>query len=85
MNVSGLVQGVLFRAETKKIALQLSLTGQVKNNPDGTVTIVAEGSTKDLLKLRQWCRQGSKAARVEKIEEKWQNEAKGFNSFNIVF
>ena len=46
--VSGRVQGVWFRAGTREQALQLGLCGWVKNCPDGTVEIHAEGGKEAL-------------------------------------
>ena len=43
MRVTGLVQGVGFRWTTQMIAQELGITGTVKNNPDGSVSIVAQG------------------------------------------
>ncbi|EME8179550.1 TPA: acylphosphatase [Enterococcus faecium] len=44
MNVQGLVQGVGFRYMTKMVADQLGVTGTVKNEDDGSVTIEAIGN-----------------------------------------
>ena len=44
MNVQGRVQGVGFRYMTKKVADQLGVTGTVKNEDDGSVTIEAIGN-----------------------------------------
>lgn len=43
MNVQGRVQGVGFRYMTKIVADQLGITGTVKNEEDGSVTIEACG------------------------------------------
>lgn len=43
MNVQGRVQGVGFRYMTKIVADQLGVTGTVKNEEDGSVTIEAAG------------------------------------------
>jgi acylphosphatase len=40
---SGQVQGVYFRATTEQISRDFSVTGQVKNLPDGRVWLFAEG------------------------------------------
>ncbi len=66
--IYGRVQGVFFRAWTEDKALELRLKGWVRNNPDGTVEVVAEGSEKDLETLISWCRKGPPDARVERIE-----------------
>ena len=46
--VHGRVQGVFFRQNTRQQAQQLHLTGYARNNPDGTVTIEAEGPAEAL-------------------------------------
>lgn len=40
----GTVQGVGFRAATRHIASEMKLKGSVKNLPDGTVEIYAQGT-----------------------------------------
>ncbi|WP_455675288.1 acylphosphatase [Pradoshia sp.] len=42
--VSGLVQGVGFRYYTERLALSKQVKGWVRNLPDGTVEIVAQGN-----------------------------------------
>ncbi|MBT9393348.1 acylphosphatase [Hymenobacter sp. NST-14] len=66
--VHGRVQGVFYRQSTRQQARQLGLTGYARNNPDGTVTIEAEGPPEALAQLEQWCHQGPPAARVEEVE-----------------
>jgi acylphosphatase len=65
ITVAGRVQGVFFRASTKTSADHLSIKGFVKNQPDGSVYIEAEGEEKDLEQFIDWCSQGPKAAKVE--------------------
>jgi acylphosphatase len=62
--VSGKVQGVYFRHETKENALALGLTGKVSNLPDGTVHIIATGPIESLDLFTAWCRQGPPTATV---------------------
>ncbi len=45
---SGRVQGVGFRWTTRRIAGQFAVTGWVRNEPDGTVRLVAEGTHDEL-------------------------------------
>ena len=47
LTISGKVQGVFYRQNTKKLAESLNLTGYVQNNNDNTVTIVAQGKEKE--------------------------------------
>ena len=46
--VHGIVHGVGFRATAKRFADQLNLRGFVRNVPDGTVEICAQGERKNL-------------------------------------
>lgn len=62
--VSGRVQGVFFRDSTKKMADIMGLHGFVKNQPDGTVYIEAEGDNDMLVRLIQWCHHGPELANV---------------------
>ena len=69
LKISGRVQGVLFRINTKKKALELNLVGFVKNNIDKTVEIIAEGKESNLKKLINWCYQGLPGAKVDNIKK----------------
>lgn len=85
IKVYGLVQGVNFRYYTQKYALSLNLKGYVKNNDDGSVEIVGLGEEENLKKLIEWAKVGPPAARVEKIEVKWQKPTRKFNTFEIKY
>ena len=67
IKVTGKVQGVYYRQSTKEKATTLGITGYVKNNPDGSVQIMASGTTDQLLQLVLWCRQGPVRAIVEEV------------------
>lgn len=64
ITVSGKVQGVYFRQNTKEKAVLLGLTGFVKNLPDKTVHITVTGVKELLDELVAWCRQGPPHAQV---------------------
>ena len=81
--IHGEVQGVFFRNFAKKTADSLELTGWARNNPDGTVEILAEGDEANLKELMKKCKKGPSAAKVEKIKEKWEETAKEFKNFQI--
>ena len=66
--VSGRVQGVGFRAMTADVADRLELTGWVRNRPDGSVEIEAEGPDPQLAEFVAWCRHGPRYARVDTLE-----------------
>ena len=80
--VHGRVQGVWFRAGTKEQADELGLLGWVKNRPDGTVEIHAEGEKAQLEKFITWCRKGTPAADVTSLDIDW-GMAQEFKSFDI--
>ncbi len=66
--VSGIVQGVSFRAYTVDEARRLGVAGWVRNLPDGRVEAEAEGDREAVEALVAWCRRGPPAARVEGVE-----------------
>ncbi|BCS52328.1 acylphosphatase [Geobacter sp. SVR] len=68
VTVHGLVQGVAFRHYTCRQALQLGVTGWVRNMPDGTVQGLFEGDEAAVQALVEWCRNGPPAARVESVD-----------------
>ena len=66
--VSGVVQGVFFRASTERRARELGLTGHARNLHDGRVEVVASGTPQALLQLQTWLQQGPPTARVDGVE-----------------
>lgn len=66
--VHGRVQGVWFRAGTKERADELGILGWVKNRPEGTVEIHAEGEKSQLENFISWCRKGTPAANVTSLD-----------------
>lgn len=69
--VSGRVQGVSFRYYTEQRARRLGLVGYVRNLPDGTVEVIAEGSTTALQSLLVWLHRGPRMAIVDEVRETW--------------
>jgi len=66
--ISGRVQGVYFRQSSLEFAAGMGLDGWVRNRPDGTVELVAQGSSEDLERLVKWCHVGPTAAKVSALE-----------------
>ena len=85
IQIFGLVQGVFFRYSTRKIARHLGLTGIVKNLPDGSVYVEAEGPEDKLLELLKFCRRGPKSARVDNVEYKYEPFQSKFKGFEYSF
>ena len=69
--VSGQVQGVNFRAYTRREAQRLGLRGYARNLADGTVEVVAEGERAALERLLAWLHRGPPSARVEAVSAQW--------------
>lgn len=83
MIIEGRVQGVWFRDSTRRQALALGVTGWVRNRPDGSVEVLAEGAEGSVRRFSAWCRHGPSAARVARVcqdEETWVGE---FDTFRI--
>ena len=65
--VSGKVQGVFYRNNTRKKALSLNITGWVKNNSDQTVELMACGEHDHINQLIEWLWKGPDRARVTNV------------------
>ena len=81
--VEGKVQGVFFRASSKKLCLQLKLVGWVRNNSDGSVELEAEGDKNDLEKLLSWLYSGSPSSRVDSVLFSWEKPILSEKTFEI--
>ena len=81
--VRGRVQGVGFRWFVEREAHILEIAGWVRNNADGTVEVLAQGTRDQLAGLRSRLREGPRAARVDDVEESEAEPIKGLNSFRI--
>lgn len=68
ITVTGKVQGVYYRQSTREKALELGLTGIVKNQADGSVFIQASGAAGQINQLVAWCRQGPPRAKVISVQ-----------------
>ena len=65
----GLVQGVGYRWFVWREAERLGLRGMVRNLPDGSVEVLAEGVTEALDRLERALSRGPSVARVERVEK----------------
>ena len=81
--VSGRVQIVMYRDFTRRSARSLGIAGEVKNLPDGTVLVVAEGKKEDLDTLIGRMKKGSLFARVDDVSISWQEPSGRFTGFFI--
>jgi acylphosphatase len=81
--VSGWVQGVFFRTETRDLARQLGVTGWVRNLWDGRVEAVFEGEDWAVERLAAWCHQGPRGAQVDHVEVTYEDYSGEYDSFSI--
>jgi acylphosphatase len=83
--VHGSVHGVGFRMFAQREARALGLAGFVRNEPDGTVRIVAEGEEPALKDLLRRLERGPSEAEVSRVDARW-GEATGLAAgFEIAF
>jgi acylphosphatase len=83
--ISGRVQGVFFRAETQRAAERFGVFGWVRNKRDGTVEAVFEGRQQDVDAVLNWCREGPRMSRVDKVDVNWLDYAAEFESFDVTY
>ncbi|MFH1832935.1 MAG: acylphosphatase [Candidatus Levyibacteriota bacterium] len=89
--ISGFVQGVGYRHFVRKNALELGLTGWIRNLPGTGVEAVFESlassdqvakeKIEDMISL---CRKGPFMSEVKNMEVKWEEGTDEFNDFEIV-
>lgn len=80
--VSGEVQGVFFRQETRRRAHAAGVAGWVRNLPDGRVEAVFEGPEDAVEAMVDWCGRGPEWADVRQVEVE-QEEPEGLNGFEV--
>jgi acylphosphatase len=83
--VHGDVQGVGFRYFVQRKAQQLGLRGWVRNNDDGTVELVAEGTRRQLEDLKRALEEGPRLARVDRVETKWSEGTGKLDRFELAW
>jgi acylphosphatase len=83
IRVSGIVQGVYYRYSTKQKADELKVTGFVRNLPDGSVEAQVEGEEECVGNLIEWCKQGPRGARVDRVDVEWDEPSLRFADFSI--
>ena len=81
--VSGKVQGVYFRDNTKNTAEDLGVKGWVRNLPDGKVEIMAEGDKDKIDGLVEFLKKGPERARVDDLKVENQDYKDEFKDFSV--
>ncbi|MBT3514671.1 MAG: acylphosphatase [Nitrospina sp.] len=83
ITVHGKVHGVCFRVSAKAKALELCLTGWVRNLANGTVEVHAEGNQDSIDQLIKWCQKGPPLAKVSRCDLDW-IAPQGIDNFRIL-
>ena len=83
--ISGIVQGVFFRQKTKQQAESQSVTGWIKNLPDGRVEAIFEGEAEAVNRLVDFSKKGPINAQVTDFDLKWEKYKGEFRNFEIIF
>ena len=81
--VSGIVQGVFFRSNTRGMAKMLNVRGWIRNTTDGGVDAVFEGEKENIVKMINFCKNGPGNAVVRMIDVKWEKFKGEFKEFEI--
>ncbi len=75
----------MFRDFTTRKARKVGVKGFVRNLPDGTVEVVAQGNRGNLEKLIEYLHKGSILSNVENVTIEWRTPQKTFDSFELVY
>jgi acylphosphatase len=81
--ITGMVQGVKYRATAQREAHRRGLAGWVRNEPDGAVLIDVEGDPASVEAFLTWCAEGPPGARVATVETTVAEPA-GYEEFTIL-
>jgi acylphosphatase len=84
IQIFGMVQGVGFRYSARHAARNYSIKGYVRNMPDGSVYIEAEGKEQNMAEFIKWCMKGPGPAYIENINVE-EGAMKNFEVFDIRF
>ncbi len=81
--VQGRVQAVGFRAFVQQVALQIGVTGWVRNVGYDTVETVAEGTKEQIEGFLRMVKHGPMNSRVDESREEWEQVTGEFGSFRV--
>ncbi len=81
--ISGIVQGVFYRAFTRDVANRLGLRGWVKNLPNGSVEALFEGNKEDVEQAIRQCSMGPPGSRVDDVDVEWKDYQGDFRDFQV--
>ena len=80
-----MVQGVGYRYFCYQQAHRLGLKGWVKNLPDGSVEILAEGDRSAIEALLDMLKTGPPSGTVDDLDIEWQEFTGAFQQFDVSY
>lgn len=83
--ITGKVQGVFFRLETRHAAGGFGVVGWVRNKMDGSVEALFEGEEADVKAMLAWCQTGPPRARVKQVDVDWREYTGEFETFDVIY
>ncbi len=82
--IYGTVQGVRYRAFVEDAATKLGLVGSIANEPDGSVSVVAQGLPDTLKEFIEYLHEGSLRAVVTGVEVAWHEPKTTLYDFSVL-
>lgn len=82
--VLGKVQGVMYRAYVQDAAVKFNLVGYVRNEPDGSVLVVAQGLPDTLKEFVEYLYEGSLLSKVESVSIDWRTPRITYREFSVL-
>ncbi|KPK85159.1 MAG: hypothetical protein AMS27_08150 [Bacteroides sp. SM23_62_1] len=84
IRVTGHVQGIGFRYSARSVARYYNIKGFVRNEPDGSVYLEAEGNEADLKEFIEWCKTGPGGGWIDDTIVS-EGPVRNFNAFEVRF
>ena len=82
--ITGKVQGVGFRNYVETAVAELGLFGYVKNNADGSVSVLAQGEPDTLRQFVEYLHEGSLLSKVEGVSVEWGTAKVTYDDFLLL-
>lgn len=83
--VTGIVQGVGFRYDALQLARRIGVNGSVRNNLDGSVTIIIQASKERIASFISKLPVAASYARISAIQREEISNHKIYSSFRVVY
>ena len=85
IKITGKVQGVGFRYFVQKRAAEFNVTGWVKNMPDGSVAVMAQGDETDMDTFLDHLKAGPSMSKVSGVSLNRMPETEPFDDFRVKY